>query len=125
MNHNHSSTATGGTALVNLGAPITKTDDFTVGAGEQSFINNKAGATCTVTLPTASTNTGLLIMIKNLKAFTVVSVSSNVVPISNVTPGTAILSATVGEWVTMVSDGTNWVITQIAVAAGAVDGGTF
>jgi len=49
---------------------------------------------------------------KNLQAQTVVSASSNVVPIGTAVPGTAILPATIGAWATLVSDGTNWVVMQ-------------
>lgn len=96
------------------GAPITKTADFTVAAGETWFINNKAGSTCTVTLPAASSFTGRSITIKNMQAQLVVSASSNVVPLDSTTAGTAILLAVVGNWMTMVSNGTNWVIMQAA-----------
>ena len=95
-------------------APLTKTADFTVGAGETWFINNKSGSTCTVTLPSPSTNTGRELTFKNMQARTLVSASSNVVPIDSTTAGTAILLAVVGNWATMVSDGTNWVIMQAA-----------
>lgn len=91
-------------------APVTKTADFTVAVTENWLINNKAAATCTVTLPTASSFTGREIMIKNLQAFTVVSASSNVVPLAGGAAGTAILSANAGRFCTLVSDGTNWVI---------------
>jgi hypothetical protein len=43
-----------------------------------------------------------------------VSASSNVVLIDGTVAGTAILLAVVGNWATMVSDGTNWVIMQQA-----------
>jgi hypothetical protein len=43
-----------------------------------------------------------------------VSASSNVVPIDSVSAGTAILLDVIGNWATMVSDGTNWVIMQAA-----------
>jgi hypothetical protein len=95
-------------------APITKTADFTVGAGESWFINNKSGSTCTVTLPTASAYTGSQLTFKNMQAQTLVSASSNVVPLDSTVAGTAILLDVVGNWATMVSDGTNWVIMQAA-----------
>jgi len=95
---------------IGRGAPVTKTADFTVATTENWLINNKAAATCTVTLPTASSCTGREIMIKNLQAFTVVSASSNVVPLAGGAAGTAILAATAGKWATLVSDGTNWII---------------
>ena len=97
-----------------VAAPVTKTADFTVAATDIWLINNKAASTCTVTLPTASTYTGRKLTIKNLQAFTVVSASSNVVPIDSTSAGTAILLDVVGNWATLVSDGTNWVIMQQA-----------
>ena len=97
-----------------VAAPVTKTADFTVAATDIWLINNKAASTCTVTLPTASANTGRKLTIKNLQAFTVVSASSNVVPIDSTSAGTAILLDVVGNWATLVSDGTNWVIMQQA-----------
>ena len=96
------------------GAPVTKTADFTVAATETWLINNKSGSTCTVTLPSAATYTGRTLTFKNMQAQTLVSASSNVVPIDSTTAGTAILLAVVGNWATMVSDGTNWVIMQQA-----------
>jgi len=97
-----------------VSAPITKTANFTVGVGETWFINNKTGSSCTVTLPTASSYTGVQLTFKNMQAQTLISASSNVVPIDSTTAGTAILLGVVGNWATMVSDGTNWVIMQAA-----------
>tara|TARA_R110000868_G_scaffold89184_2_gene248335 strand:+ start:210 stop:860 length:651 start_codon:yes stop_codon:yes gene_type:complete len=104
------------TAAINAAssAPITKTADFTVADNETWLINNKSGSTCTVTLPTASAWSGRYLTFKNMQAQTLVSASSNVVPIDSTSAGTAILLAVVGNWATMVSDGTNWVIMQQA-----------
>jgi hypothetical protein len=104
------------TAAINAAssAPVTKTADFTVADNETWIINNKSGSTCTVTLPTASAWTGRELTFKNLQAQTLVSASSNVVLIDGTVAGTAILLAVVGNWATMVSDGTNWVIMQQA-----------
>ena len=96
------------------GAPITKTADFTLAASENWVINNKSGSTCTVTLPVASSWTGRSVVFKNMQAQTLVSASSNVVPLDSTTAGTAILLGVVGNWATLVSDGTNWVIMQAA-----------
>ena len=95
-------------------APVTKTADFTVATTETWLINNKSGSTCTVTLPSAATYTGRYLTFKNMQAQTLVSASSNVVPIDSTSAGTAILLAVVGNWATMVSDGTNWIIMQQA-----------
>jgi len=91
-------------------APVTKTTDFTLADGENFVTVNKSGSSCTVTLPSASTNTGRQVTFKTLQAQTLVSASSNVAPIDSATPGTAILTNIVGKWATLVSDGTNWVI---------------
>lgn len=92
-------------------APVTKTANFTVAAYESFLINNKSGSSCTATLPTASAYTGREITILNYQAQTVVSASSNVVPLAGGAAGTAILAATAGKYATLVSDGTNWIIT--------------
>lgn len=102
------------TAIASLtSVPVTVTADFTVGTSAW-YINNKSGSTCTVTLPTASLWSGRQLTFKNMQAQTLVSASSNVVPIDSTVAGTAILLAVVGNWATMVSDGTNWVIMQQA-----------
>jgi hypothetical protein len=108
------SAAVANTDYMGVGAPVTKTADFTVANGEIWYINNKSGSTCTVTLPAASSWTGRTLTFKNMQAQTLVSASSNVVPIDSTSAGTAILLAVVGNWATMVSDGTNWVIMQQA-----------
>ena len=94
------------------GAPVTKTADFTVAAGETWLINNKSGSTCTVTLPSASTNSGRVLHFQNYQAQTLVSASSNVVPLAGGAATTAILQAVAGANTTLVSDGTNWIMTQ-------------
>jgi hypothetical protein len=108
------SAATANTDYMGVAAPVTKTADFTVANGDIWYINNKSGSTCTVTLPAASSWTGRELTFKNMQAQTLVSASSNVVPIDSTTAGTAILLGVVGNWATMVSDGTNWIIMQAA-----------
>jgi hypothetical protein len=93
-------------------APVTKTADFTVAATDVWLINNKAGSTCTVTLPAASSWTGRVLRFLNYQVRTVVSASSNVVPLIGGSAGTSILLASSGDSATLVSDGTNWLITQ-------------
>lgn len=93
-------------------APVTKTADFSVAAGETWLINNKSGSSCTATLPSASTNTGRVLYFQNYQAQTLVSASSNVVPLVGGAAGTAILAAVAGETATLVSNGTNWIMTQ-------------
>lgn len=108
-------TPTWTTPVVNtVSAPVTKTANFTVAVGESWLINNKSGSTCTVTLPAAASWIGRQLIFKNMQAQTLVSASSNVVPLDSTSAGTAILLDVVGNWATMVSDGTNWVIMQAA-----------
>jgi len=95
-----------GTGLV---APVTKTTSFTLGSNENEVICNGT-ATITVTLPAASSWVGRNVRVKTVAAYTVISASSNVVPLAGGAAGTAILAATAGKWAEMVSDGTNWVI---------------
>jgi hypothetical protein len=107
-------TSSSGPVPVVTNPPVTKTADFTVGANETWIINNKSGSTCTVTLPSASSNSGLVLYFQNYQSQQLVSASSNVVPQGGGSAGTAILAATAGDWATLVSDGTNWVIMQAA-----------
>jgi hypothetical protein len=97
-----------------VSAPVTKTANFTVAATDKWLINNKAGSTCTVTMPAAASFPGRELTFHNYQAFTVVSAASNIVPQGGGAAGTAILAAVVGNWATLVSDGANWVIMQAA-----------
>ena len=92
------------------GAPVTATNDYTVAANVSYIINNKSGSTQTVTLPSASTNSGRVLNFQNYQAQTVISNASNVVPLGGGAAGTAILPAIVGSWASLVSDGTNWIM---------------
>lgn len=92
-----------------LVAPVTKTGNFTLGSNENEVICN-GSASITVTLPAASSWVGRKVRIKTVAAFTVVSASSNVVPLAGGAAGTAILAATAGKYAELVSDGTNWIV---------------
>jgi hypothetical protein len=94
--------------------PVTKTGDFTLAEGESWVINNKSGSTCTVTLPAASTFPGRAVTFQNYQNQTLVSASANVTPRGGGTAATAILDNVAGNWATLVSDGTTWVIMQAA-----------
>lgn len=93
-------------------APVTYTANFSVAATNVWIINNKSGSSCTVTLPTPSTNTGRVLYFQNYQAQTLVSASSNVVPLVGGSATTAILEAVAGANATLVSDGTSWIMTQ-------------
>lgn len=91
------------------GAVVTKTISFTLAATENWVICN-GSATIIATLPAAASFPGREIMLKTIAAFTVVSASSNIIPLVGGAAGTAILAATAGKYATLVSDGANWVI---------------
>ena len=95
-----------------VSTPVTiSASTYSVGTTDLWLINNYAG-TCTLTLPTASSYSGRVLNVQNYQAYTVVSASSNVVSISGGSAGTAILNAIAGDRCTLVSNGTNWLITQ-------------
>jgi len=83
---------------------------YTVLASDTHLMFNNASQTCTVTLPAAASFPGRELSLRNLAAFTVVSATSNVVPAAGGAAGTAIIAATAGKWVYLVSDGTAWQI---------------
>lgn len=89
--------------------PVTITADTTIADSTYWLINNKSGSTCVLTLPAAATWPGRILNIQNYQAQLVNSASSNVVPMGGGAAGTAILLAVIGSWITLVSDGTNWI----------------
>ena len=95
-------------------SPVIKTADFTVASDELWIINNKSGSTCTVTLPAASVYAGRTLNFQNYQDQSLVSASSDVIPQGGGSAGSAILTNVAGNWATLVSNGTNWVITQAA-----------
>jgi hypothetical protein len=102
-------------AIINASSsPVIKTADFTVASDELWIINNKSGSTCTVTLPAASVYAGRTLNFQNYQDQSLVSASSDVIPQGGGSAGSAILTNVAGNWATLVSNGTNWVITQAA-----------
>ena len=95
-----------------ISAPVTKTADFSVAATDLWLINNKSGSSCTATLPAASSYSGRVLHFQNYQAQTLVSASSNVVPLAGGAASTSILLASAGDSATLVSDGSNWLMTQ-------------
>lgn len=65
-----------------------------------------ASGSATITLGTATA--GRILWLRTIAAQTVVSASSNVVPLAGGSAGTAILSGTAGKWALLQGDGTNW-----------------
>lgn len=95
-----------------LSIPVTKTADFTVAAGETWLINNKAGSTCVVTLPSVTDSARQILHFQNYQAQNLVSASSNVVPKAGGAAGTAILPNVAGSTATLICDGNVWRIVQ-------------
>lgn len=99
-------------ASTQMMSPTTTTSTtYTWGASDAITYFNAAG-TVTVTLPTAANFPHRVLYMKTITAQLLNSASSNVVPLTSTTAGTAILAATAGKWAVLVSDGTNW--TQMA-----------
>lgn len=92
-------------------APVSKTAAFTWGDLDDFIVCNGT-ASITATLPDAGKFPGRALTVKTIAAFPVVSASSIVVPIGSNTAGTAILDGIIGRWAVLVSDGSNWIITQ-------------
>jgi hypothetical protein len=93
------------------GAPVTKTTDFTVAAGDNWIICNK-GSLMIVNLPAAGNFVGREIHFKNLTTNAVVSASANVIPLAGGAATNQILPAGPGEWCTLVCDAASWYIMQ-------------
>jgi hypothetical protein len=93
-------------------APVTKTANFTIADTDVWLINNKSGSSCTATLPAAASWSGRVLRFQNYQAQTLISASSNVVPLAGGAAGTSILLASSGDSATLVSDGSNWLMTQ-------------
>lgn len=72
---------------------------------ETIYLNSSAN--CTITLPAPSSFVGRKLYFCTRVAFTLVSASTNVLPMTGGNTSN-ILAATVGKWATLQSDGTNW-----------------
>jgi hypothetical protein len=80
-----------------------------------TWLNIHQDATVTVTLPAASSYRGREIIIKQTGSGQVQSASANIIGFTisfNSTPTTAIINPLSYRFVTLVSDGTNWIIMQ-------------
>jgi hypothetical protein len=81
---------------------------YTVLITDTTIIQTTAAST--YTLPAAASFTGRILNLVTQFAGTVISASSNVVPIAGGSAGTAILAATAGKWAKLQSNGTSWII---------------
>lgn len=95
------------------GTPVTVlSSPYTIANGNNWIIVNNTGANTTLTFPTASSWSGREIMIKTIQNRSVLSASSNIIPLHTTTATGTVLNATGGNWANLVSDGTNWVTMQ-------------
>jgi hypothetical protein len=92
-----------------LAAPVTVVANYVV-AADVTFIISNRGASNQLTLPTPADNTGRILFVLTIQAFTVVSASSNVIPRTGAAASTAILPATDGAWAMLVCNGSTWQI---------------
>jgi hypothetical protein len=65
---------------------------------------------CSVTLPTASSYPGRILKMTNQNTTTVTATTSNIVAVDGTSAGSSIFPATVGKWLEMISNGTDWYI---------------
>lgn len=104
-----------GATLLTVGGPIatsvssTKTANYAQTSTDSSLIFNGAGS-LTLTLLSAASVPGQWLYVKTVAAQTVVSASSNIIPLIGGAAGTAILAGTAGKWAWLQSDGANWVV---------------
>lgn len=86
-------------------APVVNSATYTVTPDYP--IVHFTGPNCTVTLPSVSTYSGLVIELHTYGASSLTSASSNIVDLSGAVTN-AILPATAGKWARIQSDGTYW-----------------
>jgi hypothetical protein len=105
-------TVAGPISLEEPTTPACTSNAYTVAATDSSLTFDDTSATCTVTMPLATSYPGRVLLVSNEAAETVVSTSTaneEVIPQGSTTAGTAILPATVGAWAVLQSNGANWV----------------
>lgn len=96
-------------SLGSFGTGVTVTNTAaTYTVGQNDYAVRFATNNCTVTLPSASTFNGRILILLNYTAVSVTSASSDVVPLGSNTAGTAILAATAGKFAMLQSDGSLW-----------------
>jgi hypothetical protein len=110
------SLASGTLSVSGAGTFTTTNADYTVTSTDTYIAFNNNFSNITVTLPTASTNTGRALYFRNVAAGSIISASNNIInnTVTTGTPDNAILSAgnTNYKWCTLVSNGTYWIKMQ-------------
>ena len=122
-NSSISNTNTNSVSVTSLsrGAPITVTNipvtsltnPYEVKNTDNWIICNGNTGTIYIILPSVTSYRGREIMFKNISNYQVISVSSNISPLNGITnTSNIILQAGVGKWVTLVYDGSYWIVMQ-------------
>jgi hypothetical protein len=93
--------------LASTSTSITLLSDY--GLVEQLYLNINQGSTVSISLPTASLNSGMAITIKNRGTGAVNSNANNIQPLNSSSLDAIILLSGGGKFTTLVSDGTNWI----------------
>jgi hypothetical protein len=110
------SLSSGTLSVSGAGTFTTTNSDYTVTSTDTYIAFNNNFSNITVTLPTASANTGRALYFRNVAAGSIISFSNNVInnTVTTGTPDNAILSAgnTNYKWCTLVSNGTYWIKMQ-------------
>ena len=91
------------------GAPFIITSSYTVENTDNWIICNGIGII--ITLPSGTLYTGRELMFKNITANGVTSTTLNITQLDN-SVSDVILQPVIGNWVTLVSNGTNWIVMQ-------------
>lgn len=101
--------------LLDVNGPVALKAPSTINSATYSLTSSDSSliittTNCTITLQAASSYPGRILYVKNISANSLVSASSNVVPLAGGAAGTSILSASAGKFAMLQSDGTNWII---------------
>lgn len=108
--------SSGTLSVTGTGTFTTTNSNYTVTSSDTYIAFNNNFSNITVTLPSASGNTGRQLYFRNVAAGSIISASNNVInnTVTTGTPDNSILGAgnTNYKWCTLVSDGTYWIKMQ-------------
>lgn len=90
---------------------VTDAATYTVLPDDAELIIDRAAGSCTLTLPAVTVEPGRILPVRTIQAQTVVSASSNVVPLAGGSAGTAICAGAAGAWARLVGGASNYLIT--------------
>lgn len=94
---------------LNSSVKTVTTTTYTVAATDSALILSPTAA-MVMTLPNPATSMGRSLRLKLTLGHAITSASANVMPLASSTPTTAIMTAVVGKYCLLQSDGTYWQI---------------